>query len=173
MRILYFLVFLFINSICFGYSIKDFLCGCDYCNKQINTPALDIASHYMNCETLKKNKIIKKLIQAQNKKDIIKPTQNKDEKPISIHEQLTKEKQENQDLTKQIKEKDNFISMLQQSSSFFINGWIYEPNHFNWIYVSKTFAPYIYSEELGWIFIKKEYYYIYDKSQWKKMPSTD
>ena len=97
----------------------------------------------------------------------------KQNKSISLREQLTQTQQEKRKLEKKIEEKNNFISMLQKSSSSFINGWIYEPNHFNWIYVSKTFAPYIYSEKLGWIFIKKEYYYIYDKSQWKKMPSTD
>lgn len=170
MRILCFLVFLFINSICFGYSIKDFLCGCDYCKTVNPSEPLGVATHYAKCESLRKNQIIKKLIQAKNKKDILSPTQQKQNKSISLHEQLTQTQQEKRKLEKKIEEKNNFISMLQQSSSFFINGWIYEPNHFNWIYVSKTFAPYIYSEELGWIFIKKEYYYIYDKSQWKKMP---
>jgi hypothetical protein len=127
----------------------------------------------MNCESFKKNSIMKKLIEAQGKKNVMQSTQPESIKSLSLHDQLAKSQQEKRNLEKKIQEKNNFISMLQQSSSSFINGWIYEPEHFRWIYVSKTFAPYIYSEELGWIFIKKEYYYVYDKSQWRKIPKLD
>lgn len=165
---LYFLVFLFYQSTCLGYSVKDFLCGCNYCNTINPSQPLSIATHHMNCESFKKNSIMRKLIEAQGKKNVMQSTQPESIKSLSLHDQLAKSQQEKRNLEKKIQEKNNFISMLQQSSSSFINGWIYEPKHFRWIYVSKTFAPYIYSEELGWIFIKKEYYYVYDKSQWKK-----
>lgn len=173
MRKLYFLVFLFHQVTCLGYSVKDFLCGCDYCNTINPSQPLSIATHHMNCESFKKNSIMKKLTEAQGKKNVMQSTQPESIKSLSLHDQLAKSQHEKRNLEKKIQEKNNFISMLQQSSSSFINGWIYEPKHFRWIYVSKTFAPYIYSEELGWIFIKKEYYYVYDKSQWRKIPKLD
>jgi len=173
MRKLYFLVFLFHQVTCLGYSVKDFLCGCDYCNTINPSQPLSIATHHMNCESFKKNKIMKKLMQAQSKKSTMQSTQPEQIKSMSLHDQLSKSQQEKLNLEKKIQEKNNFISMLQQSSKSFINGWIYEPEHFRWIYVSKSFAPYIYSEELGWIFIKKEYYYVYSTLEWKKIPKAE
>jgi hypothetical protein len=116
---------------------------------------------------------MKKLMQAQSKKSTMQSTQPEQIKSMSLHDQLSKSQQEKRNLEKKIQEKNNFISMLQQSSKSFINGWIYEPEHFRWIYVSKSFAPYIYSEELGWIFIKKEYYYVYSTLEWKKIPKAE
>lgn len=171
----------------YSVEISDLLCGCGYCKTVNPSQPLDVGYHMSKCESWSKSarrsKEIEKETPEQPPKRYLSIVE-KDGAPflvdvVEVQEQNKKLETENKDLKdkvekleKRIQELEEFILELELNKKDIpIDGWVYDPEDFKWVYLSDKIYPYLYSQDLGWMKYEPgsqpKQFYIYKQQKWK------
>ena len=168
MRLISFL--LLFSSLCVGATtiqIKDFICGCEYCDTVNTGEPLDIGRHMIMCHSWREATLKTIRIMNETKKPKLK---NKDSAG-------TKQKQKTEIANKKNPNKhhhrwsqDNTGTWTYSDENYLLNndGWMYrEDLGWLWSFNKKTF---LYSEHYGWLYNysanNRRIYYWYDRRGW-------
>ena len=167
------IILLILASPCVGRTIvqiKDFLCGCKYC-ETINTgEALDIGRHMISCHSWRDATLKTMALMNQTKKPKLKDI-NKTKIEVSKNKEINKTTNQNYSNKQNYKwSKDiegdwtfsDFNNLLNK------DGWIYK-EHIGWLWTFNR-ATFLYSEKYGWLynysFNNRKVYYWYDRRRW-------
>ena len=150
--------------------IKDFICGCEYCETVNTGEPLDIGRHMIMCHSWREATLkTMEIMRASKKpkledKNISKIKENKEIEKTKI----ANEKEPNKHHHRW--SQDNAGTWTYSDENYLLNndGWLYrEDLGWLWSFNKKTF---LYSEHYGWLynylFDKYKIYYWYDRRAW-------
>ena len=163
------LVFLLISSnLCSGgtiIQIKDFICGCEYCDTVNTGEPLDIGRHMIMCHSWKEATLKTIKIMNETKKPKLTDRNKTEAKPKN---KTANAKKPNKQKHEWSQDSDGTWVFSNENHLLNKDGWIYrESMGWLWSFNKKMF---LYSEYYGWLynykFNGKRVFYWYDRRKW-------
>lgn len=153
--------------------LKDFLCGCEYCETVNRGEPLDIGRHMIMCHSWREATLKTMAIMEATKKPKLKDKNTSETTKIKQIETTKISDQKKSNEPTWSKDKTGTWTYSDESYLLNNNGWMYlEDLGWLWTFNKKTF---LYSEHYGWLynylFDKYRIYYWYDRRAW--MTSRD
>jgi hypothetical protein len=177
------IILLILTSSCIGkgiIQIRDFLCGCDYCETVDTGQPMHIGDHMIRCHSWRKgmaktielmNKTRKPELQDRNETQI---ELNKAEENLKIMNEIEPNKRKHE----WVQDNEGEWTFSDENYLLNNNGWLYkESMGWIWSFNKKIF---LYSENYGWLynysFNNQKIHYWYNRRKWispKKLPQYE
>jgi hypothetical protein len=169
MRLLGFLLIL--ANPCSGgtiIQIKDFICGCEYCDTVDTGEPLDISTHMMLCHSWRGS--ISKTIEIMNrtKKPKLKDRNETKANKTERNNQIANQNRPNKETHEWKQDDTGDWEFSGKNNLLNKDGWVYrEEAGWFWTFNNKMF---LYSEHYGWLynytFHRRRVFYWYDRRLW-------
>ena len=137
--------------------MKDYLCGCEYCETVNPHEPLDIAGHMIRCHTQRESMMkTMEIMRQMNQPEVVVP--EKDE-PVYTHDEFSWRDTELY----------GWVFMEKEQTTINNNQWIFLDNT-DWFWAPDGLDNYLYSYMHGWlynrIYKQRRIIYWYDKRLW-------
>lgn len=150
--------------------LKDFLCGCEYCETVSTSEPLDIGRHMIMCHswrdaTLKTMRIMEEMRQAE-----IKQPEPTIEVPEIIEQSSTRTDPET-GITYDWQHNDQFGMVFADVGNVRLDAdqWLYL-EHVEWVWMMGGQRDFLFSYDHGWLYTRDYFgykiYYWYDRRIW-------
>ena len=146
--------------------VKDFLCGCDYCNTVNAQEPLDISGHMIRCHSWKKSmeKTMEIMNQTEKPKIIKKEEQNN-----SLQNEIANYLESNNLNHEWSNDIDgSWVYLNNDSISQGLDSWLYRED-LGWIWAFNK-NQFLFSERYGWLLnysvARRRVFYWYDRRIW-------
>lgn len=171
-RVLFFLVLCQIHGLGrIPPQVKDFLCGCDYCETINPTEPLDIGKHLVTCHGWRDS--------TRKTMEVMKQLNQPDPHGVHVSETLPKPPEKQPEITEtpiiitdyEWYEDDLYdeVFMDSKSTSSISNQWIYVDD-LGWVWVLGEDKHFVYSADSGWLYNIKynthKIVYWYRQEEW-------
>ena len=148
--------------------LKDFLCGCDYCNTISTSETLHIGTHMIMCHSWRKStlKTIEIMRQQEQKKINLEKKAQQLEQPQVI-------KSTYQIISSSYTwSRHDLYGLIYSNTNNVVNSmdrWLYNKD-FKWVWSIAGMKNFLYSYEYGWLYVdtyqQLTILYVYDEQSW-------